>query len=163
MAPRKAEPAEKISPPIDDQARLPPRVAAIRARILDAAASGEIERLRIPIEWNETPPLFQRGLKKGPGFDPLDALKARSFDGAGVEMLSVLRAVLEAPCVRVTRGPFDSYVWPAFALAPPREIDPALRSRMLACVRFADLALEPLPLHRVRIGADGTWHTFMPE
>jgi hypothetical protein len=34
---------------------------------------------------------------------------------------------------------------------------------MLKCLRFADLGLSPPPYHRVRIGADGTWHTFLPE
>lgn len=155
--------SEQISTPIDDPARLPPRVAALRAKILEAAASGDIERLRIPIEWNEIPPIFERGLKKGPGFDPLDALKAGSFDGGGREMLAILKAVMEEPCVKVKRGPFESFAWPAFAFAPPKDPDPAMRQRMLKCLRFADLGVTPAPWRRVRISADGVWHTFLPE
>jgi hypothetical protein len=65
--------------------------------------------------------------------------------------------------VRIKRGPFQSYGWPAFAFAPPQASDAATRLLMLKCLRFADLGLLPPPYHRVRIGADGTWHTFLPE
>src|SRR4051794_29588052 len=107
--------AEQVSAPLSNLSVLPARVAALRLKILEAAATGDIERLRTAVEWNEVPPLFERGLKKGPGFDPLDALKARSFDGTGAEMLAILKAVMEAPYVRIRRGPFQSYGWPAFA------------------------------------------------
>ena len=154
---------DQMSDPSSDLAALPARVAALRLKILEAADSGDLERLRTPVEWNEVPPLFERGLKKGPGFDPLDALKARSFDGAGAEMLAILKAVMEAPYVRIRRGPFQSYGWPAFAFAPPATPDADLRLAMLKCIRFADLGASPALWHRVRIGADGTWHTFLPE
>jgi hypothetical protein len=154
---------DQVSAPLSDLAALPARVAALRLKILEAAETGDIERLRTPVEWNEVPPLFERGLKKGPGFDPLDALKARSFDGNGAEMLAILKAVMEAPYVRIKRGPFQSYGWPAFAFAPTPAPDEATRLLMLKCLRFADLGLSPPPYHRVRIGADGTWHTFLPE
>jgi hypothetical protein len=156
-------PAEQISAPITDPAALPARVAAMRAKILDAAGSGELERLRIPVEWNELPPIFERGLKKGPGFDPLAVLKTRSFDGEGREMLAILKAVLEEPCIRAKRGPFETFVWPALALAPPRDPDPQARIAALRCQRFADLGLSPPRVHMVRIGADAVWHSFMPE
>jgi hypothetical protein len=162
-APKPAAPAQQISGPFSDPARLPPRIAALRARMIEAAESGDIEKLRIPIEWNEVPPIFERGTKKGPGFDPLDVLKTRSFDGKGAEMLAILKSVMEAPFVIVKRGPFESYVWPAFALVPPKDPDAATRLQMLRGQRFADLAANPPLLHIVRIGADGTWHTFMPE
>jgi hypothetical protein len=154
---------EQISAPITDPAGLPARVGALRLKIIAAAETGDIEQLRTPVEWNEVPPLFERGLKKGPGFDPLDALKARSFDGKGAEMLAILKTVVEQPCVRIKRGPFESYGWPAFAFAPPKAPDEAMRLVMLKCLRFADLGIAPPPFHRVRIGADGTWHTFLPE
>ena len=156
-------PTEQISVPIVDLAALPARVAALRLKILAATATGDIERLRTPVEWNEVPPLFERGLKKGPGFDPLDVLKARSFDGKGAEMLAILKSVMEAPYVRIQRGPFQSFGWPAFAFAPPAAPDADMRLAMLACLRFADLGITPPLWHRVRIGADGTWHTFWPE
>lgn len=155
--------ADQLSAAFADPAALPARVAALRLKILEAAESGDIERLRTPVEWNEVPPLFVRGLKKGPGFDPLDALKARSFDGQGAEMLAILKAVMEAPFVRIKRGPFESYGWPAFAFHPPAAPDADMRLLMLKCLRFADLGAAPPPYHRVRIGADGTWHTFLPE
>ena len=97
-------PTEQVSAPIDDPSALPPRVAALRLKILEAAGSGDIERLRAPVEWNEIPPLFERGLKKGPGFDPLDALKARSFDRQGAEMLAILKAARSAETLEELDG-----------------------------------------------------------
>ena len=136
---------DQISAPSADPAALPARVAALRLKILEATDSGDIERLRAPIDWNEVPPLFERGLKKGPGFDPLDALKARSFDGRGAEMLAILKAVMQAPYVHIRRGPFQSYGWPAFAFAPSAAPDAETRLAMLKCLRFADLAAAPPP------------------
>lgn len=167
VAKPKSEPPREIVSAPRDIAALPPRVAALREKILDAVATRDLERLRIPVEWNEIPPIFERGLKKGPGFDPLAVLKTRSFDGEGREMLAILEAVLQAPVVSVKRGPFENYVWPSFAVSPPAEPDEATRLHMLRCIRFADLGLSdqagrPL-IHRVSFGADGTWHTFVPE
>lgn len=163
----KPEPREIISEPRTDVEALPPRIAALRARILEAAASRDLEKLRSPVEWNEVPPLFQRGLKKGPGFDPLAVLKTRSFDGEGREMLAILQAVLEAPFVTIKRGPFETYVWPAFAAKPPAEPDEAYLLHRLRCIRFEDLGQTNgrggLLVHRVTIGADATWHTFLPD
>jgi hypothetical protein len=163
----KPEPRDIVSEPRTDHEALPPRIAALRAKILEATASRDLEKLRSPVEWNEVPPIFQRGLKKGPGFDPLAVLKTRSFDGEGREMLSILAAVMEAPFVTVKRGPFESYVWPAFALTPPKDPDEATRLHMLRCIRFEDLGLVnarggPL-IHKVSVGADATWHTFLPD
>ncbi|MDB5596679.1 MAG: hypothetical protein JWM36_3640 [Hyphomicrobiales bacterium] len=167
-APKKPEPPrDVVSAPREDVGALPPRIAALRTKILEAVATRDLENLRIPIEWNEVPPIFERGTRKGPGFDPLDMLKTRSFDGNGREMMAILQAVMEAPYVVVKRGPFETYVWPAFAVVPPKDPDEKTRLHMLRCIRFADLGLTnsaggPL-IHNVRIGPDGTWHTFMPD
>ncbi|MBX9739054.1 MAG: hypothetical protein K2X62_03230 [Beijerinckiaceae bacterium] len=168
--PRKTKPEpprDIVSEPRTDFDSLPPRIAALRSKILEATATRDLEKLRSPVEWNEVPPIFQRGLKKGPGFDPLAVLKTRSFDREGREMLAILQAVLEAPFVTVKRGPFESFVWPAFAVSPPKDPDEATRLHMLRCVRFEDLGAVNskggLLLHRVSIGADATWHVFTPD
>src|SRR5947209_4928213 len=88
--------AETVSEPTADLTALPPRVAALRARILEAVASGDIESLHAPIEWNETIPLFARGPGQPKSFaDAIDMLKKRSFDGKGRETLSILGAIFE--------------------------------------------------------------------
>ena len=153
-----------VSEVTSDLRLLPSRVAAIREKILEACATGDIEALRVPIDSNEVRPMFERGMKRAPGEDPIGRLKALSFDGKGREMLELLRAILRRPFVTVTRGPTVLYVWPFFAVKPPA--DPTLEERetMLACIRFADLRgvdseVQARPME-IAIGSDGTWHYF---
>lgn len=149
---------------MSDAGALPRPVAAIRQKILQACATRDIEALRIPIDWNEVRPLFERGAKRAPGEDPIERLKSLSFDGKGHESLALLRNVLRQAFVVETRGKTQMYVWPAFALKPPPDPSPDERQVMLACVRFADLgrsdaAGRPPPM-RVGIASDGVWHYF---
>ncbi|MFT4098695.1 MAG: hypothetical protein QM651_16370 [Rhodoblastus sp.] len=159
-----ALPKPTISDPMTDAAALPRAVAAIRQKILQACATRDIEALRIPIDWNEVRPLFERGVRRPPGEDPVERLKALSFDRKGEEMTALLRTVLRQAYVIETRGKTRMYVWPAFALKPPADPTPDERQLMLACVRFADLSRADKsgrpPAMRVGIAADGVWHYF---
>jgi hypothetical protein len=160
----KLAPKDIVSAPSSDARLPPPRVAAMRAKILEACAKGDIEALRIPIDWNEMRPLFERGAKRPPGEDPVERLKALSFDGKGRETIDLLRTILRQPFVTVTKGPTTLYVWPSFAVAPLVDPTPEERQIMLACVRFVDLHGaepngKPAPME-IAIGADGTWHYF---
>jgi len=162
-ATKTATPAIAISDPSSDIDALPERVRALRNKILEAVAAGDIEALRPAIEWNETPPIF--GRDKPAGFAQAIAyLKQRSFDGKGLEILRILGAVFEQPYARVERGPSIVYVWPAFAARQSPDPAPETRIEMYRCSRFANLGLVNdigLPLiERVGIGADGTWHYF---
>lgn len=140
---------------------------AIRNKILAALAKDDVEALRIPIDWNEVRPLFARSGAFRAGTDPIDILKALSFDGKGRESVAILRAVLAQPYVTITRAPVTLYEWPAFASRPsaPANEDDA-RARW-SCVRFADLARanaegKPRPA-RLGIASDGVWHYFWSE
>ena len=159
--------SEIISPPSRDLAGLPSAVAAIRKKILEACDKGELEALRIPIDWNETRPMFQRSGAAGrrdPRGDPIETLRALSFDRKGLETLNVARAALSQPYAKIERGPVTIYEWPAFAGLPATvEEERALWS----CVRFYDFA-RPLQDGRPRVtrlgfGADGVWHYFWGE
>lgn len=157
----------QVSGPLSDLAALPARVVAMRQKILEACAKRDLEALRIPIDWNEVRPLFERGAKRAPGTDPIAILKELAFDKDGLENLTLLRHVLRQACVRETIGGHVNYVWPAFALAPPKDPSPEDRQTMLACVRFSDLRKTaanglPAPM-RVGLGADGVWHYFWSE
>ena len=157
-------PVETISDPSEDLAALPAGARAMRERMLAAVATGDIDALRPVIEFNETPPLFARGAKPVGFAAAVDFLKARSFDGKGHEILALLGAILEQPYVRVTRGPVEMFVWPAFAARQKPDPTAEERLAMYRCARFANLLLTNdigLPLiERVGIGADGTWHYF---
>ncbi|MGD9544151.1 MAG: hypothetical protein AB7F41_07490 [Methylocystis sp.] len=166
-----------ISPPIVDLALLPAPVARIRDKILAACETGDVEALRIPIDWNETRPLFAKSGAFKAGTDPIEILKALSFDRKGRETISLIRAIFSQPFVKIVRGPTTLYEWPAFARHPQTPADETEASARWAsarwasarwrCVRFADLPrsnAEGRP-HATRIGiaADGVWHYFWTE
>lgn len=161
-------PAPKIDAPLTDLATLPPRVAALREKILEACATRDVEALKIPIQWAETPPIFLRGPgRPGTFAEIVDFLRARSFDKSGVEMTTIMRAVFESPFARKADGPFESYVWPADALVWPAMRDADAVARLYSYVRFADLGLSdaqgrPL-IHSAGVGRDGTWHWFTTQ
>lgn len=159
--------ADIVSPPLIDLAILPAPVAAILGKISAALDKDDIEALRIPIDWNEVRPLFAKSGAFAAGTDPIEILKALSFDKNGREMLRIARAVLRHPFVKITRGPVTLYEWPAFArhAAPPAS-DAEARTQW-RCVRFADLLrsnAEGRPrATRIGIAADGVWHYFWSE
>lgn len=159
--------SDVVSGPSTDLAALPAPVTAIREKILAALEKNDVEALRVPIDWNEVRPLFAKSGTFKAGTDPIEILKALSFDGRGREILAILRAVLAQPFVKVARGPVTLYEWPAFARHPaPAATDDEARARW-RCVRFADLARsnaegKPRPM-RLGIAADGVWHYFWSE
>ncbi|QGM44876.1 hypothetical protein [Methylocystis heyeri] len=164
MTPKKTAP-DAASAPIADLSALPQQVAAIRDKILAACDKGELEALRIPIDWNETRPMFERGAGKHPaGTDPIAILRAQSFDSRGFEILNLARAVLSQPYARIQRGPVTIYEWPAFPGPPATEAE---ERAQWSCVRFSDLAHsqeEGRPrVMRMGFGADGVWHYFWSE
>ncbi|WP_244613270.1 hypothetical protein [Methylosinus sp. Ce-a6] len=155
---------ESISEPMRDLAALPAPVRALREKILAACETGDIEALRIPIDWNEVRPLFERGARRPAGADPIEVLKSLSFDRAGREMLVLARAVLTQPFLRVARGPFEAYEWPAYARRPTPPANEEEARALWACVRFFDLVSSNADgrpkVMRIGVGADGVWHYF---
>ena len=156
-----------VSAPQSDLLRLPAPVTAIRDKILAALEKNDVEALRIPIDWNETRPLFAKSGTFAAGTDPIEILKALSFDGKGQETVRIARAVLAQPFVTIIRGPVTLCEWPAFARhsAPPATEEEA-RTRW-SCVRFADLSRSNADgkprATRIGIASDGVWHYFWSE
>lgn len=158
---------ETILAESDDVAALPAPVRATRDKILAACATGGIEALRVPIDWNEVRPIFARSGTYKAGTDPIDFLKAQSFDTKGAETLRIICAIFAQPYVAFRRGPATLYEWPAFARrmsAAASEKEVRARWR---CVRFTDLARSnaegrPRPM-RICVAADGVWHYFWSE
>ena len=94
---------ESIKPPagppeiITDIARLPPLVASTRERILEAARSGDLQKLVTVMKSNETLPTFSPNDEK----DPIAYWKANYPDSDGIEVLAILIEILEnglRPC-----------------------------------------------------------------
>ncbi|MET0605771.1 MAG: hypothetical protein ABWZ80_04900 [Beijerinckiaceae bacterium] len=145
-----------------DLAKLPSRVAEMRGRILDAAKSGDIEKLRIALERNETPPAIVRG---GKG-DLVEQLRGKSFDRDGRDVMARLVNLLDAPYAHINPGkPQEMYVWPAFAEMMWEQLGPSDWVSLYRVVP-ANVIKESLERRRylgdrIGLGADGTWHYFL--
>lgn len=140
---------------------LPPAVAKMRKRLLDAAYSGDMQRLKMVMQSNEMPPVFSIN-EIG---DPIEYLKTQSGDGQGLELLAILTDVLEAGWTRTHAGtPQEMYVWPAFAAMRMDKLDPEQLVEIYKIVTSSDLeemkALGRYTFYSVGIGPDGTWHWF---
>ncbi|HEX2020873.1 MAG TPA: hypothetical protein VGO17_18230 [Aurantimonas sp.] len=106
---------------------LPRPVRDLRARLMEIARSGEIERLRPYIEKGEDGTV----LSFGPAVeDPIAFLRSNSGDGEGIETLAIMLEILEAGHAHTEPGtPNEIYVWPYFtqvdlgALTRPQRVE----------------------------------------
>jgi hypothetical protein len=173
LAQASGEPEAQTTPAVEPAARpevlydpglLPEPVRQMRERILEAALSGEPEKLRVAIQVNEMPPAFSF-LEEGQA-DPIEALKKETGDGSGIELMAILAEVLEAGYVHVDKGtPQEMYVWPYFAQYP---LDALTASQTLELYRIVT-AYEVKEMrefgaynfYRVGIAPDGVWHFFV--
>ncbi len=159
---RPAAKADGPRPEIHTSAEAPPPpVAAMRKRLLDAAYSGDLDRLGKVIQSNEMPPIFSIH-EIG---DPLDYLRSQSGDGKGLELLAILTDVLESGWARINPGtPQEMYVWPSFAALPLDDLPPNRLVELYKIVTSSDLEemknVGRYTFYNVGIGPDGTWHWF---
>jgi hypothetical protein len=147
---------------ITDLARLPVPVARTRARILEAARAGDLEKLLLVMQSNETLPVFSFGDEK----DPIAFWKANFPDSDGVEILATLIQILETGFVHVARGtPQDMFVWPYFAQTPLKDLSREQKVELFRIVTGADYKemteFGAYSFYRVGIAPDGVWHYFV--
>ena len=140
---------------------LPPLVVKMRQRILDAAYAGDMDKLKIVIQSNETPPIFSVN-EIG---DPIEYLKKTSGDGEGLEILAIMTDVLESGWARAGIGtPQEMYVWPYFAAIPVDNLDPSQRVEVYKILTSSDFeemkSTGKYTFYTLGIGPDGTWHYF---
>lgn len=141
---------------------LPKPVARMRSQMLEAAYSGDIERMRMVLEANEVMPTLTFGEMD----DPIEFLKESSGDGQGHEILAILTEILEAGWVKVDEGTAqEMYVWPYFARYPLSRLTPEQEVEMYRIVTAGDVAemktFGAWIFYRVGIGPDGTLHYFV--
>jgi len=158
VATEPSAPAEIIS----DLSRLPVPVARMRERILEAARSGDLEKLLLVMQSNETLPVFSFGDEK----DPVAFWKANFPDSDGIEILATLIQILETGFVHVARGtPQDMYVWPYFAQTPLKDLSREQKVELFRIVTGSDYkemtAFGAYSFYRVGIAPDGVWHYFV--
>lgn len=140
---------------------LPAEVERIRQAILQAAASGNIDAMRVPVEMNEIPPVIASG-KTG---DPIAYWRDISGDGEGREILAVLIQLFRAGFVRQGQGTNEElYIWPYFAKTPLDQLTPGQEVELLTLVpaeRFKAMKQAGKYDHyRIGITHDGRWHYF---
>lgn len=145
-----------------DPAKLPPPLRRLREQILEAAASGDPEKLRPIFEANGQPP----ALSFRESDDPIEALKALSGDPEGREILAILIEVLEAGYVHVDAGtPDEMYIWPYFARYPVEALTPPQLVELFKLVFSGDYedmrTYGAYISYRVGFAPDGTWQFFL--
>lgn len=143
-APDATQPAE-TDPPIDEQkaniarpnvdadgpvpeiqydlTKLPEPVQRMRQLLVDAAVSGDIEKLRALVGTGSRATLLS--LSEATDADPIAFLKSQAGDEEGREILAILEEVLNAGYVHLNAGkPEELYVWPYFFGIPLDNLTP---------------------------------------
>ncbi len=147
-----------------DEALLPAPVAAMRKKILDAAYSADMDRLKAIIQSSAVSPVFS--VNEIP--DPIDYLKKQSGDGQGLEILALMTDVLEAGWAHVDAGkPSEMYIWPYYAVLPVNSLTPPQLVDVYKIVTSGDFEemknSGSYSFYALGIGPDGTWHYFKPQ
>lgn len=93
-------------------AELPAPVRDLRAKLMEVARTGDIEKLRPYIETGADGTVLSFG---GDIDDPIEFMKSASGDGEGIEILAILLEVLESGYARTEPGSDNEiFVWPYF-------------------------------------------------
>jgi hypothetical protein len=153
---------QKISDVLTDVSRLPAPVARMRARIIEAARTGELDKIVTVMQTNETMPIFSFANER----DPVAYWRANYPESGGLEVLSILLEILDMGFVHVDAGtPQDMYVWPYFAYVPLKELTSAQKVELFKVVTGSDYrAMQDFGayiFYRLGIAPDGTWHFFV--
>lgn len=144
-----------------DPKTLPAEVERVRQAILQAAASGDIDAMRVPVEMNEIPPVISPE-KSG---DPIAYWRKVSGDGEGREILAAFIQLFRTGFVRQGQGTNEEiYIWPYFAEMPLGQLTPAQEVELLTLVppeRFKAMKQAgKYDGYRIGITHDGRWHYF---
>ncbi|QCK86267.1 hypothetical protein E8L99_11135 [Phreatobacter aquaticus] len=173
QVPRQAAPAAAAQPArpatrtvsvdlLPDNEDLRERVGATREKLILAAKSGNIERLGVVFQMNETTPVFTRGQER----DPIAFWKQASGDGQGHEILAILLNILDLPAAHINKGtPQEMYVWPYLAHVPLATLTPQQSVDLYRLMTAQDVrdmrTLNSWVFWRLGIGPDGTLHFFL--
>lgn len=142
---------------------LPEPVRKLRERLLEAARTGDIEKMRPLLEEQGTPPIVSLGEQQN---DAIAFWKEQSGDGEGREILAILMEILEAGYLHVDKGtPQEMYLWPYFAQYPLDKLTPEQLVELFKLITGSDFKemkeYGAYIFFRLGIGPDGTWHFFV--
>ncbi|WP_181705839.1 hypothetical protein [Chthonobacter rhizosphaerae] len=141
---------------------LPEPVARTRQALIDAARTGDPDRLAEMARAAPEPP----ALSSIDGGEPLDLLVAQSGDPEGREILAILLDVLDAGFVEVEDVPGrKKFVWPYFARMPADRLTPPQMVELFRIITAGDFDemknAGTYVFYRVEIDADGRWLAFL--
>ena len=141
---------------------LPERVRAMRAAILEAARTGDIEEMRPVLESNELMPTVSFGGAN----DPIAYWKENSDDKKAREILAIMIEILEMPFVRLSKGTSNEmFVWPYLSRIDPKKLTPQQEVDLYRLISPAEAKtmreFGDYIWYRLGIGPDGTWHFFV--
>ncbi len=156
-------PAETPITVLRDTTKLPVPAARMRELILEAAKSGDIERLRPLIGFGQSITSLSLGGFDG---DPIEFLKSLSGDSEGHEILAILIEVLEAGFSHVDQATENElFVWPYFysmplnALSAPQKVE---LYKLVTAGDYEDMNLFGAYIfYRVGITPKGRWQFFV--
>src|SRR5262245_5269799 len=145
---------------IADLSLLPPAVARTRDRILAMARSGNLQGVAAIVQTDGA--TFSWSDER----DPAAFWRANYPDSEGLEALSILTTILEAPFVHVDRGTQQEvYLWPYFARMPLNALSREQKVALFKIVTGGDykdmLAFGTYTFFRIGISPDGTWQFFV--
>jgi len=148
--------------PISDLARLTDKARTMRARILEAAKTGDIGKVATVMQSNEMMPVFSFGGDR----DPVAFWKSSYPDSEGIEVLAILIEILEMPFIHVDKGtPQEMFVWPYFYGMPLAKLTPVQKVELFRLVTGTDWRemtdFGAYIFFRVGIAPDGVWHFFV--
>lgn len=154
---------EPVPPVLYDIAQLPAEVQRLRTLILEACASGDIEKLRPLLGMGDD--ATQLSLAGVDG-DPITYLKSLSGDEQGAEILAILEEVLSSGYVHLDVGtPQELYVWPYFFAVPLEKLTPQQKVELFKIVTAGDYeemkSYGAYIFYRVGITPEGRWTFFV--
>lgn len=131
--------------------------------ILEAAKSGDIEKLRTYIGTGDSSTMLSLGDRDG---DPIDFLKRESGDENGHETLAILQDILEAGYVHLDKGTDrELYVWPYFFAYPLDKLSDPQMVELFRIVTYGDFQdmkdFGGYIFYRAGITPSGRWTFFV--
>jgi hypothetical protein len=155
--------SEEALEPQFDLSKLPFPARRMRELLLEAAQSGDIEKLRPYIGESDDATLLSFGGVDG---DPIEFLKGLSGDGEGYEILAILEDVLQAGFVHFDPGTENElYIWPYFYGVPLDKLSPPQRVELYRLVTHGDYedmkSFGAYNFYRIGITPQGRWRFFV--
>lgn len=159
------EPGEQaaLPPVLRDFDLLPAAVRATHGKLIEAAKSADLEKLRPLIGEGDTATTLSIGGLDG---DPIAFLRQSSGDDNGYELLAILLEVLEAGYVHMDAGTeSEMYIWPYFFAWPFDKLTPQMQVELYRILTAGDV-LDSVDFggyifYRVGIRPDGKWDFFV--